>query len=149
MVYAKTCLENHTNPSAEITQGHKAIGIFAGWSAFQGIINAGIYGLSQSVIDQINDWNDTYQQDEYIPRQEEFNQIDDDLNSVHTCNNDPCPICGETHVNDSGYRDYEALKLERAAEIFMEIDLAHATLRAACRQLITDSQYDAFIGDNQ
>lgn len=146
--YAKTCLENHTNPPTALTDGHPKIGTKAGWTAFSEFAADG-YGVDQSVLDQIAAMNVTYQEDEYTPRQEEANAIHDLLDTVHILDANPCPVCGVTHYDRAGYINWEATQWGRLNGINHEIDLKHAQLRQACFNLIGQTKYDEFVVDKE
>ena len=81
MTYISSCWENH-RPPPNVPEKRK-IGTIAGWELFSVFSDNGGYGVSQSILDDIADLVETYQNDEFTPRQDEANEIWDWLEAVH------------------------------------------------------------------
>ncbi len=147
MTQHKTCRENHGDPPSEITAGHRRLGMVGGWSAFKGFIDGGGYGQDQSVLDQIASMNATYQEDEYTPRQEAANAIWDSLNSIHTADNNPCPICGETHVNRAGFATWRNSQIQQINTLGSQVDSKWCKLCDDIYALVGQTSYEAYLAD--
>lgn len=120
------CDENHTGPPANTTP----IGNL-GWRAFGKFCDEGGYGEDQTVLDQIEAMNETYQEDEYVPRQDEYNAITEWLET--------------TAEEDAEWLTTRDAKVARRNEIHAEIDEEWLALADTIRDLVSDESYDAFL----
>ena len=151
MTYISSCWENH-RPPPNVPEKRK-IGTIAGWELFSVFSDNGGYGVSQSILDDIADLVETYQNDEFTPRQDEANEIWDWLEAVH--NLDPgdntvtCGYCGETHTYEQSI-DIRNTKIARLSELGEQIDEEWCNLSDIIRDNINSDSvdaYDTFIED--
>ena len=120
------CHENHTGPPANTTP----IGTL-GWSVYSSFVAEDGYGVDQSVLDAIEALNEAYHDDEYIPRQTEYDAITEWLET--------------TAEEDGTWLEERNAKVARRSEIHAEIDVEWLAAADAARVLVGDTAYDAWL----
>ena len=120
------CHENHTGPPANTTP----VGTL-GWSVYSSFVAEGGYGVDQTVLDEIEALNEAYQNDEYVPRQAEYDAITEWLDT--------------TAEEDETWLAERNSKVARRSAIHAEIDVEWLAAADAARALVGDTAYDAFL----
>jgi len=140
-----TCSEDHEKHAS--VSPERAIGKRAGYGIFGDFVEGGGYGVDQSVIDQINDWNTSYRENEYDPRQEEANGIHDWLETRHEVDGEACTSCNEAHGDMASFQDERNDKIARLFELDVEIEAIYNGIADDIRALIDNDYYCAFLDD--
>lgn len=137
------CIENHGGPPNVPTA--EKVGRVAGYGAYTLFLGDGAYGLDQTTIDTIEDWNADFQANEYDPRQEQATEIWEWIQGRHEIDVDPCPCCGGHHAT---MEDWEAERNDMLNDMHgldAEIDTIWAELTDDIRALVSNEDYSDFL----